>query len=530
MTRKTVENNLEIILGFLFIFWQVARIFIRFEPLDYFPNDDSAVFLYVGRSILNGQVPYLDVWDHKGPLLYYINAFGLWIFGLWGVWILEFVLIFLGLYAAYLSGRKLLGAVPSFVGIIAGCYLLDLFMAGNITEEYSVSFALLTFGLYFLYFQNISQKLTLLGIGFLFMCTLLVRPNNIGFQSAIILSMGIADIIQRDMHNLWKKICWIGLGMLILLVPFLIYFGFNHALGDFYDQAFHYNFIYIETSRANLSFDKFLSPPISFFFYIAMASYGVVLFWGRKIMTAIQLVENRFLLLLFLAFPIEFFLSSISGRDYDHYYITWAPFLIFAPGFFVSRIIHAVPLLRRMNKVLLFPILVVCFLAWPPLQMLRGYASIGSYFLYNRANGVEKNHGLIDYIHDNTDPQDKVLLWGFGRWLTYLIDRESPSRYVYQFALVTPGYTTDEMVDEFAHDLKFEKPKFIIETINYFVPLNSNQLLSYDSYVHLEYVDIVKFVEENYHVVKSNFYFDGQFKEDKWIKVWMLNTPVENNP
>jgi hypothetical protein len=74
MVKKLVENNLELLVGFLSIFMLVARIFIQFEPLNHFPNDDSAIFLYIGRAILNGQVPYVDIWDHKGPLLYYINV------------------------------------------------------------------------------------------------------------------------------------------------------------------------------------------------------------------------------------------------------------------------------------------------------------------------------------------------------------------------------------------------------------------------------------------------------------------------
>jgi len=527
---KIVGNNWELILFFFVIFGLVARIFIRFEPLNHFANDDSSVFLYVGRSILNGQVPYLNTWDHKGPLLYYIDAFGLWIFGLWGVWIVEFLLIFAGLYIAHLSGRKLLGSIPSFIGIIAGYYLLNLFMAGNITEEYSIIFALLTFGLYFLYNQNTLKKLSLWGIGFLFMCTFLIRPNNIGFQFATILSMVIIDIIQKDIKGLLEKIYWIGLGMVTLLVPFLIYFGNNHALDAFYDQAFRYNFIYIENSQTNINYSNFLSPPINYLLYLTVVSYVIVLMSSRKITTSLHFFENRFVLLLLLAFPLEFFLSQISGRGYNHYYLTWAPYIIFAIGFSVNKTFHILSFPKRINKVLFLLIAIACFLVWPPSQMLREYTNIGKYFIYNRANGIEKNHPLIDYIHDNTDPEDKVLLWGFGRWLTYLIDRESPSRYVYQFALNTPGYTTDEMVDEFTHALKVKKPKFIIEAINYFIPLDSNQLLSYGGYVHPEYIEIIKFIEKNYHIVKTNYYFDGQHKEDKWIKVWMLNTPVESTP
>ena len=40
------------------------------------PGGDS-IFMYVAQGILEGEVPYLDRWDHKGPLLYLINAVGL---------------------------------------------------------------------------------------------------------------------------------------------------------------------------------------------------------------------------------------------------------------------------------------------------------------------------------------------------------------------------------------------------------------------------------------------------------------------
>ena len=34
---------------------------------------DKAVFVYIGEAMRNGQVPYRDIFDHKGPFLYFIN-------------------------------------------------------------------------------------------------------------------------------------------------------------------------------------------------------------------------------------------------------------------------------------------------------------------------------------------------------------------------------------------------------------------------------------------------------------------------
>ena len=62
------------------------------------PSRDPGVFLYIGAQILDGKVPYRDIWDHKGPVIYYIDALGL-LLGRgseWGVWALQFT----GLWSA----------------------------------------------------------------------------------------------------------------------------------------------------------------------------------------------------------------------------------------------------------------------------------------------------------------------------------------------------------------------------------------------------------------------------------------------
>src|SRR5580765_7577165 len=57
------------------------------------PSRDSGVFLYVGWRFLNGDIPYRDVWDHKPPLIYFVDALGLTLtpHSLWGVWFLQFI-------------------------------------------------------------------------------------------------------------------------------------------------------------------------------------------------------------------------------------------------------------------------------------------------------------------------------------------------------------------------------------------------------------------------------------------------------
>src|SRR5574344_1456659 len=58
---------------------------------------DSAVFKMMGHVLLNGGVPYVDYFDHKGPYLYLINAIGEYISPKWGLFSLQVLWLFLSL-------------------------------------------------------------------------------------------------------------------------------------------------------------------------------------------------------------------------------------------------------------------------------------------------------------------------------------------------------------------------------------------------------------------------------------------------
>ena len=46
------------------------------NPQLYPPGRDGGFFLYVGKSIQSGARLYADIWDSKGPMIFWINALG----------------------------------------------------------------------------------------------------------------------------------------------------------------------------------------------------------------------------------------------------------------------------------------------------------------------------------------------------------------------------------------------------------------------------------------------------------------------
>jgi apolipoprotein N-acyltransferase len=107
---------------------------------------DSSVYITVAQGITRGYLPYSDFVDNKGPLTYLLSVPGLFIGGFTGIWITEFILLFVSVLFAYKTAlffgnpkRALFATAFSFVALIS--FLLV--NAG--TEEYSLPLLMVSF-------------------------------------------------------------------------------------------------------------------------------------------------------------------------------------------------------------------------------------------------------------------------------------------------------------------------------------------------------------------------------------------------
>ena len=230
-----------LLLGFL-----AMMVLLPIAPhLQVTPSTDLSVFLYIGQRILKGDVPYLDVWDHKGPLVYYIDAVGLGLTGgsRWGVWLLEFVFVVGAAWVGFKLLKQALGTWPALFGMVLLTLQLQLVIdGGNLTEEYSLLFQ---FSTLWFFWKALHDKGTMQYIfagaaaGFCF----LLRPNNIGVGLAIALYLTWLAISARKADG-WKPLAALVAGGLIVLAPAALYFWAAGALPALWDQVFNFNLAY----------------------------------------------------------------------------------------------------------------------------------------------------------------------------------------------------------------------------------------------------------------------------------------------
>lgn len=207
------------------------------------PHRDSGIFLYIGSELLRGKVLYLQTWDNKQPLLYWLNAVGLWLGGgsPWGVWALELTLYLIGLALLYLLLRKALAPLPSFCITAASFLTLYQIMSGNFSEEYALflQMALLAV-LFFIYLPNrrrSSRPLAALGMGMLTGLVFCIKQTYVDVAFAIAVFILFLAWLEKSRRAL-LHLLWFGLGFVLLNLGIFVYFILHGALNDYLVSAF----------------------------------------------------------------------------------------------------------------------------------------------------------------------------------------------------------------------------------------------------------------------------------------------------
>ncbi len=111
--------------GYIALAYFIYAVLLRFQVFHQSVYDwDESVYLVVSDSILRGHLPYIEIWDHKPPLIYYVFALFQIVFGQsvmairWG----GCVCITISAMGLYFIGREILRRRDC--GLLAGIFYL----------------------------------------------------------------------------------------------------------------------------------------------------------------------------------------------------------------------------------------------------------------------------------------------------------------------------------------------------------------------------------------------------------------------
>ncbi|MEP6693227.1 MAG: hypothetical protein ABJB39_01130 [Chloroflexota bacterium] len=405
------------------------------------PAEDSGVFFYAAQRLLDGGAPYRDIWDHKPPGVYVVDALGIALGRQTGVWLVQVAFLAAAALLGHRALRHQFGATAAFVGSLVWLVTLPrLFLEYGQTSFVEFYALPLQFGALFLY-AGARTRPRALAIGALGGAALLLKPTLVGIWIAI----GLVTLIRERRYAV-PFVALVAAGAAAPVAIVAAWAAARGVLGDMVDQALVYNQAYAAFAPVSDRVDAVLSGlRLTLPSGLALVAVGAWLY-----AVATRRFAPTLLGVALVAFPVEIALST-WGRGYHYYFIAWLPAMAILAAFAVRELMRAAP--PR--------------IAWPVLALAVLAMSVLPALLVTRlalTTDPGRARAAAAYVAANTRREDTVLIWGSHTEVLFLADRRSPSRYVYQYAaLSTRGYATPARVAEFLADLQRARPVLILD-------------------------------------------------------------------
>lgn len=328
MSPKTAyERPLLQSAGWRCLLWLiVAGVFVALfcyftSPLNPYSGADYDIFRVIGGGWTQGAVPYRDLFDNKGPMLFLLNALGMWLsWGKTGIFLLESVWLAASLELMWRLGRTM--GLNGARNLIAEALFLLFYIAtlgsGNSCEAWSLPFVLLPL-LFALRWRKTGKPMhtpwLALVYGICLGVVAMIRLNN----SVIIIAVAIYVSFILLRAGQWRcflsNVATFVAGVAVIVLPFVWYFAANDALSQFWYASYTYNVLYkqkwgdVSTTRILINAARLLPcliAPWLAWRYLRRA------FW------------------LILLCGLGTFFVFLQGTGYAHYFIMEVPLLYFA--------------------------------------------------------------------------------------------------------------------------------------------------------------------------------------------------------
>lgn len=422
--------------------FSISTLFHLFPGNGRAPIQDSSAFLYIGKRMIEGKSPYLDMFDHKGPVLYLIQYLGLRIspYNYSGVWLLEVVnmavTIALQLKLAGLFTPRKTVAYLSIMAAVGACGW-KVWQGGNFTEEYALPWIASALYVFFRYFKQGHYRLchiVFLGIGFA--VVFLLRANMIAVWIALIPFVLFQLFREKKYSDIGQCMLLFALGVIIVALPLTAWAYSRGFLKEFWKDYILFNIIY--TGKASKQITDYLKLVFRF--------AGVI--WPGTLAVAVGMItgfRKRTYWASAAAYMLSVLFAAMSGRLYYHYAIIILPTAVIP---FCELFKRTGLLLGEKEKIERPSFLLATFL----------FIAVCAFSYRMVASPKETDDSITAYLKDHTDRTDDVLVLGNSSWYYLLSDRQTSNRFFYQ---LPPLELSKELREEFESELT-EHPSDVI--------------------------------------------------------------------
>jgi hypothetical protein len=457
----------------------VAIVFLLLQILVLGYGRDQAIFAVVGRTLLEGGMPYHDAWDIKPPGIYLLYALARWLFGggEHAIRVVEIAFVLGGIGALTILGRRWWGSARLGLGAAVIWTLvyaqMDYWHTGQ-AESFAASLTVLMLAAAPLSASGWARWAWLrwVSAGLLAGCLVLLKPTFASTGLAMLGFLGLAPTL-RSYPRLRASLLFVG-GALFPCLLCLIWLAVRGALGDYLEISSSFLPRYAALSWRDLGVLTVAYRAFTewWFGYSSLVFVGILLLLvlppERDRRTPIWLLGAIALLYLAgVAFQAKFFPYQFS--------VVWPICALLA-----ALGIHNL-WLRIANRGL---VAVVAFLLG--LAVVTGMRSLsddwGARFLSRMrlfssdadvdlattdrlrtfgTRDVADRRAVATLVAQHTPADSTILVWGFEPIFYTWANRQPASRFFFNIPLRAPWYR-DSARSIFLHELQRKLPHAIV--------------------------------------------------------------------
>ena len=465
--RQTQQANLRVAAWGLLLVVFLTMV-IRYGLIEVPFERDEGEYAYGGQLILQGILPYQQIYNMKLPGIYAAYAGLMAVFGQTHMGI-HLGLMFINaatIVLVFLLAKQLYDSIVGLVAAAAFAIMSLLPSVQGISAAAEHFVILFSIGGLWVLVKALDKDMPMLILisGLMLGCGFLMKQHG----AAFILFGGLYILIQqiRFQPVLGKHLFFkIGLFTLGAMVPYgitCVVFIFNGTFEKFWFWTFKYAKAYTALTPLSEGWSLFKARAL----YIIQSAplLWLLVLLGLPVLWLDKHARRR---LIFVGMFFVFSFMAICPGFYfrPHYYILLLPAAALLAGISIAAINNHLtnrPLILKYGIPLLLAGICVFGSIYQHRHFLFNMTPIQLSRTVYGINPFPETLQIAQFVRANTEEKDRIAVLGSEPQIYFYSDRRSASGYVYMYALMENHEYAIEMQKEMIKDIESTRPKFLI--------------------------------------------------------------------
>lgn len=433
----------------LIFFALLAAIIILALPVLTYPlGRDQGEFATIGRGILDGKIPYVDLWNPKPPAVFYVYALAIRLFGRTAEALrtIDFFVVPVICAAVYwLGGRIANWRVGVFAALLFGVfYFTESFW--TLTQNDGIAALPMTLAMVcaFKAAENAKRRwLWAFATGVLSAYAIWFKYPFALFVVAIVLGYVLvksATLSRKETASQWFEFFAFVIGGLVVLAGGIAALMAMGAWDDLVESA-RVTSQYTALTFNFQDFTELMLTAIGFRWQQWGALWVLVALWfALRRERIVQWWAINIWALAGLAIML------IQAKGYDYHWLPMLPPLALLGADSLDRVLKKVTgrLQTQATAAAILSLLAIMAIRiWPVTwPYLAGQESQVAYYGRFQAGEFVADESLrvANLLRERVVPGDSLYIWGFRPEVYYLSQLNPPTRFIFQFPLVANWY------------------------------------------------------------------------------------------